>query len=100
MKHPRPRPSFPRASSDSARRRPRASFPSKHPESWEIQNMATIGNVGGLNKMSLPLIDMEAELKKFEEEERKRLGLDTKTEHWIEDMPALHFHQDSRAHVP
>src|SRR5260370_2989319 len=99
MKHPRRRPSFPRASSDSARRRPRASFPSKHPESWEIQNMATIGNVGGLNKMSLPLIDMEAELKKFEEEERKRLGLDTKTEHWIEDMAGLTFTKKEKSKI-
>ena len=37
------------------------------------------------DKRSLPVVDMEAELKRFEEEERKRLGLDTKTEYWIED---------------
>ncbi len=61
--------------------------------------MATIGNVGGLNKMSLPLIDMEAELKKFEEEERKRLGLDTKTEHWIEDMAGLTFTKKEKSKI-
>jgi predicted nucleotide-binding protein (sugar kinase/HSP70/actin superfamily) len=42
-------------------------------------------------KKSLPLLDMEAELKKFEDEERKRLGLDTKTDQWIEDMAGLTF---------
>ncbi len=61
--------------------------------------MATLGNVGGLNKMSLPLIDMDAELKKFEEEERKRLGLDTKTEHWIEDMAGLTFTKKEKAKI-
>src|SRR3984957_15673150 len=61
--------------------------------------MSTLGNVGGLNKMSLPLIDMEAELKKFEEEERKRLGLDVKTEHWIEDMAGLTFTKKEKAKI-
>jgi hypothetical protein len=61
--------------------------------------MATLGNVGGLNKTSLPLIDMDAELKKFEEEERKRLGLDTKTEHWIEDMAGLTFTKREKAKI-
>ena len=37
--------------------------------------MSTNSTVIGLNKKSLPLMDMDAELKKFEEEERKRLGL-------------------------
>jgi predicted nucleotide-binding protein (sugar kinase/HSP70/actin superfamily) len=61
--------------------------------------MATMGNVHGLNKTSLPLIDMEAELKKFEEEERKRLGLDVKTEHWIEDMAGLTFTKKEKAKI-
>ncbi len=43
--------------------------------------MSTNGSVIGLNKTSLPLIDMDAELKKFEAEERKRLGLDAVTDH-------------------
>src|SRR5580658_7406365 len=42
-------------------------------------------------KKGLPILDIDAELKKFEEEERKRLGLDKKTEHWIEDMANLTF---------
>src|SRR5580692_4277265 len=42
-------------------------------------------------KKGLPILDIDAELKKFEEEERKRLGLDTKTEQWIEDMANLTF---------
>src|SRR5580700_1013953 len=53
--------------------------------------MSTNGNVALLNKTSLPLIDMDAELKRFEEVERKRLGLDTKTDQWIEDMAGLTF---------
>jgi predicted nucleotide-binding protein (sugar kinase/HSP70/actin superfamily) len=61
--------------------------------------MSTNGNVVGLNKTLLPLIDMEAELKRFEEEERKRLGLDTKTEHWIEDMAGLSFTKREKAKV-
>jgi predicted nucleotide-binding protein (sugar kinase/HSP70/actin superfamily) len=60
--------------------------------------MPTLGNVGGLNK-SLPLIDMDAELKKFEEQERERLGLDTKTEHWIEDMAGLTFTKREKAKI-
>jgi predicted nucleotide-binding protein (sugar kinase/HSP70/actin superfamily) len=42
-------------------------------------------------KKGLPILDIDAELKKFEEQERKRLGLDKKTEHWIEDMANLTF---------
>jgi predicted nucleotide-binding protein (sugar kinase/HSP70/actin superfamily) len=42
-------------------------------------------------KKGLPILDIDAELKRFEEEERKRLGLDKKTEHWIEDMANLTF---------
>lgn len=55
--------------------------------------------VVALNKTSLPLIDMDAELKKFEEEERRRLGLDTKTEQWIEDMAGLTFTKKEKAKI-
>jgi len=48
---------------------------------------------------SLPVVDMEAELKRFEEEERKRLGLDAKTEHWIEDMAGLTFTKREKAKI-
>jgi predicted nucleotide-binding protein (sugar kinase/HSP70/actin superfamily) len=49
-------------------------------------------NVGTIkDKKTLPVVDLEAELKKFEEEERKRLGLDGSTEQWIEDMANLTF---------
>ena len=61
--------------------------------------MSTHGSVVGLDKKSLPLIDMDAELKRFEEEERKRLGLDTKTEHWIEDMAGLTFTKKEKAKI-
>jgi predicted nucleotide-binding protein (sugar kinase/HSP70/actin superfamily) len=49
------------------------------------------------DKRALPVIDVDAELKKFEEEERKRLGLDGKTEQWIEDMANLTFTKKERA---
>ncbi len=61
--------------------------------------MSTHGSVVGLDKKSLPLIDMDAELKRFEEEERKRLGLDTKTDHWIEDMAGLTFTKKEKAKI-
>ncbi|MGA3119177.1 MAG: 2-hydroxyglutaryl-CoA dehydratase [Polyangiaceae bacterium] len=61
--------------------------------------MSMNASVVGLNKKSLPLVDMEAELKRFEEEERKRLGLDAKTEHWIEDMAGLTFTKREKAKI-
>jgi predicted nucleotide-binding protein (sugar kinase/HSP70/actin superfamily) len=61
--------------------------------------MAMNGTIVGLNKKSLPLIDMDAELKKFEEEERRRLGLDTKTDHWVEDMAGLTFTKREKAKI-
>jgi predicted nucleotide-binding protein (sugar kinase/HSP70/actin superfamily) len=61
--------------------------------------MATTSTVVGLNKTSLPLIDMDAELKKFEEDERKRLGLDARTDHWIEDMAGLTFTKKEKAKI-
>jgi predicted nucleotide-binding protein (sugar kinase/HSP70/actin superfamily) len=61
--------------------------------------MSATGSLVGLNKTSLPLLDIDAELKRFEEEERKRLGLDTKTEHWIEDMAGLTFTKKEKAKI-
>ncbi|MGH7437882.1 MAG: 2-hydroxyglutaryl-CoA dehydratase, partial [Polyangiaceae bacterium] len=44
-------------------------------------------NVGTTHsKKSLPVVDLDAELKKFEDEERKRLGLDAPVDQWVEDM--------------
>jgi predicted nucleotide-binding protein (sugar kinase/HSP70/actin superfamily) len=57
-------------------------------------------NVGTVkDKKSLPLMDLDAELKAFEAEERKRLGLDTKTEQWIEDMANLTFTKKEKASI-
>jgi predicted nucleotide-binding protein (sugar kinase/HSP70/actin superfamily) len=50
-------------------------------------------------KKGLPILDIDAELKKFEEEERKRLGLDTKTEQWIEDMANLTFTKTEKSTI-
>jgi predicted nucleotide-binding protein (sugar kinase/HSP70/actin superfamily) len=51
------------------------------------------------DKRSLPIVDLDAELAKFEGEERKRLGLDTKAEQWIEDMANLTFTKKEKAHI-
>ncbi len=56
-------------------------------------------SLNGLKKLSLPIVDMDAELKSFEEQERKRLGLDEKTEHWIEDMAGLTFTKKEKAKI-
>ncbi len=50
-------------------------------------------------KKGLPVIDIDAEIKKFEAEERKRLGLDDKTDHWIEDMAGLSFTMKEKAKI-
>jgi predicted nucleotide-binding protein (sugar kinase/HSP70/actin superfamily) len=43
--------------------------------------------------------DLEAELKKFEDEERKRLGLDEHTEHWVEEMANKTFTKSEKAKI-
>src|SRR4051794_5593959 len=54
-------------------------------------------------KKKLPIagqnIDLDAELKAFEESERKRLGLDGKVDQWVEDMVGLGFKKSERAKV-
>ena len=57
-------------------------------------------DVGITGKKKLPLLDLDAELKVFEQEERKRLGLDGKTEQWVEDMVNLSFTKSQRANRP
>jgi predicted nucleotide-binding protein (sugar kinase/HSP70/actin superfamily) len=51
------------------------------------------------SKRTLPVVDLDAELRKFEEEERKRLGLDAQTSQWIEDMANLTFTKKEKAHI-
>ncbi|MCL2449710.1 MAG: 2-hydroxyglutaryl-CoA dehydratase, partial [Polyangiaceae bacterium] len=51
------------------------------------------------DKRSLPVVDVDAELRKFEEEERKRLGLDGTAEQWVEDMANLTFTKKEKAHI-
>lgn len=43
--------------------------------------------------------DLEAEIARFEEEERRRLGLDARTEQWVEEMVNLSFTRAERATV-
>jgi predicted nucleotide-binding protein (sugar kinase/HSP70/actin superfamily) len=66
-------------------------------------------NVTGIkDKRALPLVgsvegnvelDLDAELKKFEDEERRRLGLDAKNDQWIEDMAGLTFTKKEKSHI-
>ena len=51
------------------------------------------------DKKSLPVVDMDAELRAFEEAERKRLGLDGSTDQWIEDMANLTFTKKEKEHI-
>src|SRR5262249_25633751 len=44
-------------------------------------------------------VDIDAELKRFEEEERKRLGLDGATDHWVEEMAGLTFTKAERSKI-
>jgi len=60
---------------------------------------STTNDNGAKSKTKLPVLDIEAELKKFEEEERKRLGLDKKTEQWVEDMAGLTFTKSEKATI-
>ncbi len=65
--------------------------------------MTTHTNV---NKKSLPLVDskladvdIEAELARFEEEEKKRLGIDDKVEHWTDKMVGLDFKKSEKPNI-
>jgi predicted nucleotide-binding protein (sugar kinase/HSP70/actin superfamily) len=65
--------------------------------------MSTTVSTGIEAKRKLRIIDQsfdpEAELKSFEAEERKRLGLDGKTDQWIEDMVGLSFTKKDKARM-
>jgi predicted nucleotide-binding protein (sugar kinase/HSP70/actin superfamily) len=58
-----------------------------------------MNTIGLKDKRSLPVIDIDAELLAFEEEERKRLGLDGKTEQWVEDMANLTFTKKEKGKI-
>jgi predicted nucleotide-binding protein (sugar kinase/HSP70/actin superfamily) len=48
---------------------------------------------------ALPMVDMESELRAFEENERRRLGLDTTYEPWVEDMANKTFTRAEKEHI-
>src|SRR3954464_1545396 len=61
--------------------------------------MSTTNNDGGSNLDSMSLDAIEAELKKFEIEERKRLGLPVETaKHWFDAVPR-EFTREQREHT-
>jgi predicted nucleotide-binding protein (sugar kinase/HSP70/actin superfamily) len=63
--------------------------------------MATSFDSSGLNaKKRLTVVDdIDAELKKFEDEERARLGIDKETEHWVEEMANLTFTKSEKSTI-
>jgi predicted nucleotide-binding protein (sugar kinase/HSP70/actin superfamily) len=54
-------------------------------------------------KKKLPIagqeLDLDAELQKFEADEKKRLGLDGETQQWVEEMVGLGFKKSERAKI-
>jgi predicted nucleotide-binding protein (sugar kinase/HSP70/actin superfamily) len=50
-------------------------------------------------KLAGETYDIDAELARFEAEERKKLGLDGKVENWVEDMAGLTFTKSEKAHI-
>lgn len=65
-----------------------------------MQNQVSSATTG---KKKLPIagqhLDIDAELAKFEAEERARLGIDANVEHWVEDMVGLGFKKSERSKV-
>ncbi len=63
----------------------------------------TVTGLTAAKKKKLPIagqaLDLDAELAKFEQEERKRLGLDGQVDQWLEDMVGLGFKKSDRANV-
>ena len=64
-----------------------------------MSNSTTTTDIGGKKKLSILDQDIDAELAKFEGEERKRLGLDQKTEQWVEHMANLTFSRKERDEI-
>ncbi len=57
-------------------------------------------NVVDMNeKRGLPILDLEGELRAFEESERQRLGLDATFEPWVEDMANRTFTKAEKARI-
>ena len=56
-----------------------------------MQRVSAMNVESTKSKRTLPVVDLDAELRKFEQEERKRLGLDAETTQWVEDMANLTF---------
>jgi predicted nucleotide-binding protein (sugar kinase/HSP70/actin superfamily) len=62
---------------------------------------ATFTGQNGKKKLRIAdqALDVDAELARFEADEKKRLGLDGKTEQWLEDMVGLGFTKSERKSV-
>jgi predicted nucleotide-binding protein (sugar kinase/HSP70/actin superfamily) len=62
---------------------------------------ATFTGINGKRKLRIAdqALDVDAELARFEADEKKRLGLDGKTEQWLEDMVGLGFTKSERKSV-
>jgi predicted nucleotide-binding protein (sugar kinase/HSP70/actin superfamily) len=66
-----------------------------------MANQTTVTNTAA--KKKLPVVgqsmDIDAELKKFEVDEAKRLGLDSKVDQWVEDMVGHGFKKSERGKI-
>ncbi len=66
-----------------------------------MSNMSNAPIADGKRKLKIAdqALDIDAELARFEQEERARLGLDAETNHWVENMVNLQFTKSERAKV-
>lgn len=66
-----------------------------------MQTERTVNSTAAKKKLPIAgqALDLDAELAKFEQEERKRLGLDGHVEQWVEEMVGLGFKKSERAKV-
>src|SRR5205085_1600805 len=66
-----------------------------------MSNVTTSVQNSGKKKLKIAGqdLDLDAELARFEAEERKRLGLDGTIDHWVEDMVNLQFTKAERANI-
>ncbi|HSO33801.1 MAG TPA: 2-hydroxyglutaryl-CoA dehydratase, partial [Labilithrix sp.] len=66
-----------------------------------MSNQTTVSTPAAKKKLPIAgqALDLDAEMKKFEEEERKRLGLDGHVDQWVEDMVGLGFKKSERSKV-
>jgi predicted nucleotide-binding protein (sugar kinase/HSP70/actin superfamily) len=66
-----------------------------------MSNQTTVTGTNGKKKLTIAgqALDVDAELKAFEQAERARLGLDGKVDQWVEEMVGLGFKKSERSKI-